>query len=229
MIIAISGYQGAGKTTFIEGLLSLLEDKYDVLTIKDTHMDGIDVREKDTSRHSEAGAYASAITAEKETAVFFNKRMDAEEIAALIDVDVVLLEGFKKSGYPKIWLGGGEGENVIMKNPTVEEAYKYIFSEIEKERILEKLPRIDCGECGHATCGEMAEAIMEGDATIDDCRVLRAGGVRISVDGENLPLNKFVGEVVENTIRGMLSPMKNSGDVKGGKVTIELPAKGDNF
>lgn len=230
MILAVSGYKGAGKTTFIDGILSMLGKEYDVLVIKDTH-GGIDVRGKDTYKHTEAGAFASAIVSDSETAIFFRERMDAERIASMADADVILLEGFKGSRYPKIWLGeaGAGEENIVMKNPTVGEACSYIVREVKRERVLEKLPRIDCGECGHATCGEMAEAVVDGRATIGDCRVLKREGVKVTVDGEILHINKFVGELVENTIRGMLSSLKGGEDVGGGVVVVKLPAKGDNF
>jgi len=228
MILAISGYKGAGKTTFIDELLSLLKEQYDILIIKATH-GNIDVKGKDTYKHTEAGAYASAIVGDNETAIFFKERMGVEEIATLINPDIVLLEGFKSSQYKKIWLGEGDGENVIMRNPSVEEAYNYILSEVEKEKVLEKLPRIDCGECGHPSCSEMAEAIVKGEASIGDCEVLKRKGIKVMINGKALPLNKFVGDMVENVIRGMLSSLKGGEDVEGGVVVVKLPAKGDNF
>ena len=106
MILAVSGYKGAGKTTFIEELLPLLEG-YDVIVIKDTHGD-IDVKGKDTYRYGEAGAYACAIISDNETAIFLNERASIEKISAMLNADIVLLEGFKESNYPKIWLGDGE-------------------------------------------------------------------------------------------------------------------------
>jgi len=228
MILAISGYKRAGKTAFIDELLSLLNEKYDVLVIKDTHGD-IDVRGKDTYRHTEAGAYASAIVGDDETAIFFKERKGVEEMAALINPDIVLLEGFKSSQYKKIWLGKGDGKNVVMPNPSVEEAYNYILSEVEKEKVLEKLPRIDCGECGHETCSEMAEAIVRGEAGIGDCKVLKRKGVRVMVNGKPLHVNEFVAGLVESTIRGMLSSLKGGDDAKEGEVEIKISGKGDIF
>ncbi len=226
MILAVSGFKNAGKTTFIDELLSMLDGEYDVLVIKDTHGE-IDTRGKDTYRHARAGAYASAITSDNETAVFFSGRKDMGEIASMVNADIILLEGFKSSSYPKIWLGDAEAEvgNIVMRNPATVEAYNYIVKEVRKERILEKLPRIDCGECGHATCSEMAEAVADGLADIDDCEVLKRKGVEVTVDGEVLHLNKFVGGVVESTVRGMLSSLKGAEDVEGGEVVIKLPSR----
>ncbi|MCR4951648.1 MAG: 4Fe-4S binding protein [Solobacterium sp.] len=46
------------------------------------------------------------------------------------------------------------------------------FSNVNKQ--LEMLPGYDCSACGMQTCRIMAEAIVNGEKTIDDCRVLAA-------------------------------------------------------
>ena len=226
MILAVSGYKGAGKTTFIEELLPLLEG-YDVIVIKDTHGD-VDVKGKDTYRYGEAGAYACAIISDNETAIFFKERASIEKISAMLNADIVLLEGFKESNYPKIWLGDGEGKDVIMKNPSAEEAYSYIVKEVEKEKVLEKLPRIDCGECGHETCNEMADAIVKGKASIGDCKVLKRKGISIKVDGKAVHVNEFVGNMVESVVRGMLSSLKGGEGAGAGEIEIKV-SRGNNF
>jgi iron only hydrogenase large subunit-like protein len=37
------------------------------------------------------------------------------------------------------------------------------------ERLLTKLPQLDCGSCGAPTCRALAEDIVRGKATLDDC------------------------------------------------------------
>ena len=37
------------------------------------------------------------------------------------------------------------------------------------EKIYKKLPGIDCGSCGAPTCHAMAEDVVRGKASIDDC------------------------------------------------------------
>lgn len=39
----------------------------------------------------------------------------------------------------------------------------------EKQRLYERLPKIDCGACGSPTCTTFAEDVVKGDATIDNC------------------------------------------------------------
>ena len=46
------------------------------------------------------------------------------------------------------------------------------FSSVNEE--LEHLPGYDCSACGMQTCRIMAEAIVNGEKTLDDCRVLAA-------------------------------------------------------
>ncbi len=42
----------------------------------------------------------------------------------------------------------------------------------QMQEILEDLPGLDCGSCGAPTCATMAEDIVRGTASIDDCTVL---------------------------------------------------------
>ncbi len=42
----------------------------------------------------------------------------------------------------------------------------------QMEDILKDLPGLDCGSCGAPTCATLAEDIVRGTATIDDCTVL---------------------------------------------------------
>ena len=44
----------------------------------------------------------------------------------------------------------------------------------EIKKIAEMLPGYDCGACGSPTCCDLAEDIVEGKATIDDCLILKS-------------------------------------------------------
>jgi len=51
----------------------------------------------------------------------------------------------------------------------------------EKQRLLQRLPRKDCGACGAPDCATLADDVVLGLATIDDCvflRLERAGPAR---------------------------------------------------
>ena len=106
LIFAISGYKNSGKTTLIENLIPILTGYgYKVATIKhDAHDFEPDVPGTDTYRHRKAGALGTAIFSGHRWRI----ERDAKEkisvkelIKAFPDADIVLLEGFKNSEYPK--------------------------------------------------------------------------------------------------------------------------------
>ncbi len=60
-------------------------------------------------------------------------------------------------------------EPVMELGATMQERFvKYA----QMEDILKDLPGLDCGSCGAPTCATLAEDIVRGTATIDDCTVL---------------------------------------------------------
>ncbi|MFO8133032.1 MAG: molybdopterin-guanine dinucleotide biosynthesis protein B [Thermoplasmatota archaeon] len=223
MIIAVCGYSGTGKTSFIERLLPRLED-YSVAVVKHTAHEHVDTPGKDTARYRDAGASAAAIVAADETAIFFSGQRSVASLAGMLDVDVLLLEGFKTSAYEKIWLGEDGGSNVVLRNPSVEEAAVYIRRKADVERALERLPGLDCGDCGYRSCLELAEAVAAGDASLGDCAVSH-GGVTVTVGGTMIPLKLFVQRFIDETVRGMLRPLKGVEDTAGQTVHVELPGQ----
>lgn len=105
MIVAISGVKNSGKTTLITKIIPIFKKRgYKVATIKhDGHEFEADVKGTDTYLHTEAGAYASAIFSQGQYMV--KKRTSITEVDLIPmfkEADVILLEGFKYSTYPKI-------------------------------------------------------------------------------------------------------------------------------
>ena len=47
-----------------------------------------------------------------------------------------------------------------------------LLKRMELERIAEELPSLDCGACGAPTCRALAEDIVRGTATMEDCLLL---------------------------------------------------------
>ncbi|HDS59543.1 MAG TPA: hypothetical protein ENN54_04540 [Thermoplasmatales archaeon] len=226
MLVAISGFSGSGKTSLLESLIARLSPEYRLLIVKDTHEERIDGPDTDTRRHRRAGAQASAITAGQETALFWEGRLEVERLAELTAAQVVLLEGFKNSSYPKIWLGAGEGPHVVLRNPPVEAAERYIREQVTAEN----LPGLDCGDCGHPTCAALAEAVVAGEASLDDCVVPVQPEVEVMVDGRHVPLKPFVQEFIAGAVRGMLSALHGVEDGGERRIRIEVrPRSSDMF
>lgn len=106
-VVAISGVKNSGKTTLIAALLPhLTASGLKVAVIKhDGHTFTPDVSGTDTCRHRAAGAYATAIF--DGTHYQLVKAMPVDETALIPlfpEADLILLEGFKHSPWPKLEL-----------------------------------------------------------------------------------------------------------------------------
>ncbi len=107
LINIVAARSGTGKTTFMEKLIAVLVERgYKVGTIKsDTHSFEMDVPGKDTWRFAQAGARATAIIGPAKFALIQETqgKKNLDEVADLIqDVDLILVEGYKKADKPKI-------------------------------------------------------------------------------------------------------------------------------
>ena len=81
------------------------------------------------------------------------------------------------------------------------------------------LAGLDCGGCGKASCAELAQAIVAGQARPQEC-VAQVPAVRVRCGGRDLALGPFVERLVQATLRGLLSELK--GYVPGQPVRIEM-------
>lgn len=104
-IIAISGLKNTGKTTLIERLIPVLTERgLSVATIKhDGHRFEADRPGTDSHRHLSAGAMGSAVYDGEKFQLI--KKVPIEEttlISMFPEADLILLEGFKGSDWPKI-------------------------------------------------------------------------------------------------------------------------------
>jgi len=107
-IVSIVGKSNSGKTTLIEKMIGeLVRRGWRVGTIKhNMHGFEIDHEGKDSWRHKKAGARTTVIASPHQVAVVEDADGDYE-IRDLRDryirnVDIVLVEGYKKNPYPKI-------------------------------------------------------------------------------------------------------------------------------
>lgn len=121
VLIAVSGVKNSGKTTLIEKLIPKLNSEgLKVATVKhDGHDFDADIEGTDTFKHRKAGAYGTAIFSKNKFMVIKEQKntYENELISYFDDCDVILLEGFKFSDYPKIEIvrKGNSSESVCKK------------------------------------------------------------------------------------------------------------------
>lgn len=106
-IVSFVGYSNSGKTTLLTALVRELKQRnYRVAVIKhDVHGFTLDQPGKDTWLHAEAGADIVCIGSPYGLAMFekVEQELPLERIAERItNVDLILTEGFKRAGAPKV-------------------------------------------------------------------------------------------------------------------------------
>ena len=122
-IIAFAAPSGTGKTTLIEGVIRALVGRgRRVAVIKsDAHRMVLDKPGKDSWRFSEAGAASVAVLSAERLALF--ARLDGEvSIVHAVErlfpgADLVLAEGFRRSGLPTIRVHRAEGPSDLGWDP----------------------------------------------------------------------------------------------------------------
>lgn len=239
-VVGITGYKKSGKTTLLIKIAHELTSRgYTVSSLK--HSSGnIDLPSTDTSLHRQF-TIQTAITSSNESAIFFPKSKNVEEMLSYLQADFILIEGFKaEKTYPKIiclrrdddpqTLMDGLQICAISNNPDhFGDIGVPIFdpdSDIHKitnliEQKAFKLPNLNCGACGYDSCYEMALEIIKSNKSIDDCIALNTD-IKIEIDGQIIPLNPFTSKLMLNTIKAMLSSLKN---YHKGKINIHIDNK----
>jgi len=234
MHLGVVGYSSSGKSTLIVKIIERLsKEGYKVGAVKHTSEKKLDKEGKDTARFSESGAIISVGVGSNETAFFIGNEMSIEEICKTIDkitnLDVILFEGYKDSDLAKIVVGDGNFKNVLMKyDNNLEDILEYIKKEVEVERILKKLPNTNCGKCCR-TCYLTAKRIYECKLPLNECKNIEQNidqksegkKVLVTVNGKEIPLNKFASDIIAGTILGAISSLKGVEKIEDLKIHID--------
>lgn len=229
--VAVIGFKGSGKTTVAELLVRSLKSRgLRVAALKHAH-GGITLYDDDSSRLFKAGADFAAALSEGEALELKRGRANLwQYIAALRGFDFLVVEGFK-SEFPgsRVVVARNAEEakqlssplviaytgGVARERPAPELPAPLVDFESEPERLadlvlersMEPLPALNCGFCKYGSCVALAEAIARGEASHEECAVLKST-VRLVVDGAPIELNPFVQDVVRNVLLGLVSSLK---------------------
>jgi molybdopterin-guanine dinucleotide biosynthesis protein B len=108
-VIGLAGWSGAGKTTLLTHVLPhWLEQGLRVSVVKHAHHDfDVDVPGKDSWLHRQSGATEVLVSSDRRWALMHELRGAAEPrlaelLAKLSQVDLVVVEGFKREPHRKI-------------------------------------------------------------------------------------------------------------------------------
>ena len=226
-VIGIVGYKGSGKTHLGINLSEELRRRgYTVAILK--HVQGsLDLPNKDTGLYRGHCDQLIAIS-EKGRTEFFEGKINFEEVLESLDADFVIVEGFKeKKSFPKIVCLKKKGEEkelsegleiaLVGKGNFHPDKDISTIADLVVEKAF-RLPDLDCGDCGFATCYELAKEILKGKRKVSDCTRL-GQDVEVQVAGEPMELNPFVSDILRKTIKGFLSGLKG---FKEGKIRIKI-------
>jgi molybdopterin-guanine dinucleotide biosynthesis protein MobB len=108
-VYGVTGWKNAGKTGLMERLVAEITGRgFTVSTVKHAHHStDVDQPGRDSYRHREAGAREVLLASPHRWALMHELRGADEPpleelLARLSPVDLVLVEGFKREGHPKI-------------------------------------------------------------------------------------------------------------------------------
>lgn len=122
LVSFVSNESNTGKTTLLEKVVRILKSKnHRVAVIKHTHHDiETDQPGKDTWRFDKAGADVVIAAGVRKIAVMYKTKEEValDNIVDMIeDVDIILVEGYKKVPIPKIQVIRGEGNHEPIMEP----------------------------------------------------------------------------------------------------------------
>jgi molybdopterin-guanine dinucleotide biosynthesis protein B len=143
--IGIAGYSGSGKTTLIEKVIPcLVMEGFRVSLIKHAHHEfDLDQPGKDSYRHRTAGATEVLVSSSQRWALMHELR-DAteptleEQLKHFAPCDVVLVEGWKHHGMPKI-----EVHRKLSEKPLLFPEDASVVAVASDESLATNLPQFD--------------------------------------------------------------------------------------
>lgn len=228
-ILGVAGTKNTGKTTLVTQIVGELVNRgYRVGTVKHTHHD-LDLEGKDTWKHRKAGAGLVVGTGESTTTFIVNEKMDLEKILKnikfLMDIDYVVIEGFKFANYPKISTTPRVTDEYTIENVDVFNLKDEDLSplvDLVEERTYGLIYNADCGNCGYDSCVDMAQDIIKGEASEKQCKMKKFHEVELYVQDKNVYLNPFVQDILKKSIVGMLSTLKTEDIGIDGKLELVI-------
>ena len=213
-VIALVGKPNCGKTTLLEKLIPELNRRgLKIGTIKHhIHDFAMDQEGKDTWRHKRAGAHTVALSSPTGLGVIRDNDHDpaVEELLDryFYDVDLVLAEGYKHTNLPKIEVYRA----ALHAAPLTErdQSWLAMVSDVKQDS---ELPWF-----GLEAIAELADFLeqrfLANRTTNNQLRT------NLLVDGQPVPLNRFVEQFLAKAVLGMTSSLKGCEQAQEITITI---------
>jgi molybdopterin-guanine dinucleotide biosynthesis protein B len=217
-IIAVTGSRHSGKTATVEAIVKGLTNKgYKIATAK--HIPDpdftIDTKNRDTWRHTQAGALITTAIAPREIAII--KKTDTTKLS-MTDItkncdgnaDVVILEGFRSLTAQNLTIP----KIVSIRKPQeIDEATKVFkpilaFTTISPPNTFKKTkkPLLNLQKQNH----ELIKIIDKRIGPIIAKRRETTDATNIEINGTPLPLNPFVQQITRNVLLAILHTLKGA-------------------
>ncbi len=202
-VVAIVGKSGAGKTVIMEKLITEFKARgYRVGAVKHTHQAvELDAPGKDTWRYSEAGSDAVAISSPLRITIYKNLDRDPSLEQTVLQLgdsyDIILAEGFKTSRTPKIEVcPTGKTEDMVCSESDL------------RAVISDGRPPVKIPVFGRGEIGKVADFIEH------EIMAVVPSDMSVMINGRNLPLKRFVKDIMAGSILAMLGTLKTVGIIK---------------
>lgn len=232
----ISLGRAKGKTALIEWLIERLTSSgIRVATIKHSTK-SFDTEGKDTWRHLESGAVEVVYVSENELVTLRREKASLNEAINALHVspDIILVEGFKDSPYPKILCSNDPHEvaeamdsvqNIIavtgelasdaapgleVKLMDVNGVYRLLRQAV-LDYWIRLIPGLDCGKCRYGSCKGLEENIRGGRATIRECVIRDSLVSKVTIDGAEVPLGIWPQKLLRELLLAFIKSLKLDG------------------
>lgn len=209
-IISIVGKAGSGKTTLLESLIVELRQRgCKVAVIKHAGEDfELDKPNKDSWRFSQVGSEVVVISSPHKVAVIrqVERDLSPRELSYLIrwDYDLILTEGFKKSGNLKIEVYRKEQGRELL-SPT-----QQLLAIVTDEPLDVDVPQFSRDKI--QGLADLIEKNLQAQLNGEDVELL--------VNDAPVSVNLFVRDLLARTLVAMVSSLKGVGEVKSLSISL---------
>ena len=216
-VVCVVGRDGSGKTRIIEAIAREMKARgYRVATVaRSNEGPALESVTRDAERYASAGS--DMIVVGSPDAVTCVRRVEEEaSLDELIwtvgeEYDLILAEGFRECGFPKIevYRGAVGGGLVCRKDELLALASDTPFDIDVSQFGLE-----DAAGLGDLIGAKVLATVLPEDASV-------------YVDGVHLPIALFVRKMVASTIIGMLRNLKGVSQPRSLRVVVRLQREGE--